>query len=538
MTDNDEQNPDELTTIRVALNSISDAIIIFDEEDRIVAFNNKQLELFPSVAKHLKPGLKYRDLLKLQIESGQIESAIGREEEWIEQRVQQHQNPDGKPIEQIFADGRIIRLTESRTPSGGYVALRTDITELRLAEERRKASEARYRRLFDYAGVAMWDEDLSAVVSRLDELRAEGVSDLRTFLKDNLEEAYSLARLIRINSVNEATLALYGISSAEEFDQNLIKMVDDDSVHSIIDIMCAIWDGEEQYMAEITHPGMDGTEMTVLIVIPMADADWQHVPVSGIDITARKRVEAEVEKAREAAQEADRAKSQFLANMSHELRTPLNAIIGFSSIIRDQAFGPDATDRYVGYAQDILDSGDHLLKIINDILDLSRIESGKVVFNEEHVHLGAVLKAACKTVADRAEDSDLTMRLPDAGMETGLLGDPRLITQIFLNLLTNAIKFTPRHGEVNLTIKSHGDGQVSISVSDTGVGISEQDMPLVLSTFGQAADAMTRATEGTGLGLPIVLSLMKLHGGELQLQSQPGVGTTATVTFPADRVIH
>jgi signal transduction histidine kinase len=535
-TSNPERLLEELVNYREALDAISDAIIFFDTDDRLIAFNQKQIELFPSVAKHLKPGLLYRDLLQIQVESGQIAAAVGREEEWVEQRVRQHQNPDGIPIEQVFADGRIIRLTEYRTASGGYVALRTDITELRSAERTRRVSEERYRRLFDYAGVAMWDEDLTEVVLRLEELRETGIQDLRAHLENNIDEAYNLAGLIRINSVNEAMKSMYGVASVEEINRDFLKMIDAESIYSIIDIMCAIWNGDDQYIAEISHNGIDGEEMTVLLSIPMIDMDWQHVPVCGIDITARKKVEEDVRLAKETAQGADRAKSEFLANMSHELRTPLNAIIGFAGIIKDQTFGPDATERYIDYAHDIFNSGDHLLKIINDILDLSKIESGTKILVEEQVHIGEVLNSARRIVSDRATRAGVFLKMSGAEADFNLLGDVRMIKQIFLNLLSNAIKFTPRNGEIRINTKIMEDGCVEISVADTGIGIAKEDIPLVLSTFGQTADSLTRATDGTGLGLPIVTSLTELHGGNLRLESEPGVGTTATVCFPAERV--
>ena len=215
----------------------------------------------------------------------------------------------------------------------------------------------------------------------------------------------------------------------------------------------------------------------------------------------------------------------------------MNAIIGFSSIIKDQTFGAESTERYRDYATDIFNSGEHLLKIINDILDLSKIESGTTILNEEQVHIGAVLDTTCKFVQDRATKTGVILKRPDESADFSLLGDARMITQIFLNLLSNAIKFTRQGDEVSILIERAPDQSVAISVVDTGIGIAAEDIPLVLSTFGQTADSMTRSTDGTGLGLPIVSSLAVLHDGELRLESEPGVGTTATVCFPAKRVI-
>jgi signal transduction histidine kinase len=528
----------ELTSLKEALNAISDAIIFFDPDDRIAGFNKKQIELFPSVAEDLQPGLAYRDLLRKQVEGGQIDKAIGREEAWIQQRIKQHQDPDSYPIEQKFADGRIIRLTESRTSSGGYVALRTDITELRLAQEALRVNEERYRRLFDFAGVAIWDEDLTDVAGRMSDLREAGIVDLRKHLENNTEEAFGLARLIRINSVNDATLALYGVESREDFIADFEKLISVETIGSFIDVMCAIWNGDEQYLSEISHKNMKGEDMTILLVIPIPKGDWMHVPVCAIDITARKQVETEVRIAKKAAQAADRAKSEFLANMSHELRTPLNAIIGFSSIIKDQTFGPEAAEKYIEYAGDIFDSGGYLLNIINDILDLSKIESGSAVLVEEPVQIASVIETAFRVVSDRASNAGVILTAPVERADYSLLGDSRMITQIMLNLLTNAIKFTPREGEVRVSVGETDTGGIEISVVDTGAGMTDEEIPLALSTFGQTADAVNKAIEGTGLGLPIVTSLVELHGGEFCLKSEPGKGTDATVRFPVKRSIN
>ncbi len=232
---------------------------------------------------------------------------------------------------------------------------------------------------------------------------------------------------------------------------------------------------------------------------------------------------------------ASRAKSEFLANMSHELRTPLNAILGFAEIIRDRLFG-DATERYAEYGGHIHFSGKHLLGLIGDILDLSKIEAGKRDLDETNVDLVALARDALRFVEQQAKHKSLTLSL-DAPTPVAIRADERALRQVIANLLSNAVKFTPASGSVTLRILRVAAG-VSIEVADTGVGIKPEDMERVLESFGQARhDITTTEEQGTGLGLPIVKGLVELHGGTLGLASTPRQGTTVTVTLPPERVI-
>ncbi len=257
---------------------------------------------------------------------------------------------------------------------------------------------------------------------------------------------------------------------------------------------------------------------------------------TGTDITERKRLENDVVNAKEKAEFADRAKSEFLANMSHELRTPLNAIIGFAQVIQGQVLGKQGEGRYVEYAHDIVAAGEHLLSIINDILDLSKIEAGKAHMEEDELDVGEIVDTSLWLVKERAEESGLRLDATVDSQDKLLFADERMLKQILLNLLTNAIKFTPSGGTVALACFGQSDGSLAFSISDDGIGISESDIPKALSSFGQVESAMTRTTEGTGLGLPLVISLAELHNGGFTLESEPGTGTTATVWFPPNRV--
>jgi signal transduction histidine kinase len=235
------------------------------------------------------------------------------------------------------------------------------------------------------------------------------------------------------------------------------------------------------------------------------------------------------------AQTADRAKSEFLANMSHELRTPLNAIIGFSEILKGEVLGPLGGAKYQQYAEDIHGSGRHLLEIINDILDLSRIEAGHMELNETMVAPAAVI-AACNTlVRQRAEAAQLDLTIEQDPSLPRLRADERVLKQVLLNLLSNAIKFTAPGGLVRLRTERAPDGGFRVIVADTGIGIAPADIPRVLMPFGQVDGSLARSYEGTGLGLPLAKSLIELHGGRLDVASELGRGTTITVSLPAER---
>ena len=239
----------------------------------------------------------------------------------------------------------------------------------------------------------------------------------------------------------------------------------------------------------------------------------------------------------EEAQAADHAKSEFLSIVSHELRTPLNAIIGFSELIRNQTFGPLGNQAYAEYVDDIYESGHHLLKIISDVLDLSKAEVGKLQLKDDELDLTELLARCCRIMRANAADAGLRLSFSTEPMGPMLLADSALLKQLFLNLISNAVKFTPAGGSVTVSYERLGDGSLAVRVKDTGVGIDEKDMEKVLTPFAQVESVYNRQHTGTGLGLPLSKRIAELHGGRLDLESTVGAGTTVTVTLPADRVL-
>ncbi len=236
------------------------------------------------------------------------------------------------------------------------------------------------------------------------------------------------------------------------------------------------------------------------------------------------------------AEAANRAKSEFLAVMSHELRTPLNAILGFSELFKQQLMGPLGSAKYVEYAGDIHSSGEHLLAIINDILDLAKAEAGKLDLNESAFDIDAVIAKTIRMCSQKAQEGRIELAFTKGLDEHDILADERLIRQVTLNLVTNAIKFTPPGGRVEITTQTSRANGMTILVRDSGIGIPAGDIERVLRPFEQVESAVARRHGGTGLGLPYSKKIIEIHGGTLHLSSQENVGTTVRIDLPASRV--
>ncbi len=277
--------------------------------------------------------------------------------------------------------------------------------------------------------------------------------------------------------------------------------------------------------------------LSAVPVFDRRDGTLQGFRGAATDVTELNRRENGLRAAKEAADVANMAKTQFLANMSHELRTPLNAIIGFSDVMRMEMVGPIGNPQYRTYVSDIHSSALHLLGIINDVLDVSRIEAGKVQLMESIVNLEEVFDSVLRLVRERQTEAGLSLTAELPAKPPRLNADKRKLKQILINLIGNAIKFTPSGGMIKLSARQLPNGDLQIIVADNGIGIAMEDIERVLQPFVQADSALHRKFDGAGLGLPLSRGLARLHGGELELESTPGHGTRAIVTLPAERVM-
>jgi PAS domain S-box-containing protein len=296
------------------------------------------------------------------------------------------------------------------------------------------------------------------------------------------------------------------------------------------------WESGASATAELAHDVAGGSRRWLSVT-------WTPVVFDGaaglvawiVDVTDRRRAATALEQAKHAAEVANRSKTEFLAAMSHELRTPLNAINGFAEVMVAGILGPMGNPRYAEYARHIMDSGQHLTALINDILDVSAIESGQVRLHESDVDLRLVIEAAQVMVADRARKGGLELRLDLADALPMVRGDERRLKQVVLNLLSNAVKFTPEGGKVVVTARGDPHG-VMVSIADTGIGIRREDWEKALAPFSQVDTSLERQFEGLGLGLSMADRLTRLHGGTLTLDSEVGKGTTVTLRFPVRRM--
>jgi len=335
-----------------------------------------------------------------------------------------------------------------------------------------------------------------------------------------------------IRYASPATRRLLGLEPAALEGISLSSLVHPDDLDTARDAISKAAFSGRQAAAEIRFHRADGSYVaSEMSCRPATGADGRVRDVVAVtrDISERKAQEQALIAAREAAEEANRAKSRFLAHMSHELRTPLNAIIGFSEVMMHQMFGGIGNPRYREYAELIHESGGHLLELINGVLDMSKIEAGKFDLNEITFDLEAAADQALRIVKLQAERKGVALKTSIAPGAHTIFADQRAVKQILLNLLANAVKFTPRGGAVWIAAAREG-GAIELAVADTGIGIAETDLHRLGQPFEQAGNALSQ--EGTGLGLALVRALAGLHDGEVRIQSARGEGTVVRVRLP------
>lgn len=493
--------------LATAVESLSESFALFDADDRFVLVNAKYRELNAPVSQTIQPGTMFEDHIRALVATGLAPAARGREEAWVRERMERHRHPRG-PFELERQNGRWLLVQEQVLPGGGFVTIATDITERKRAEAALMESEARFRNIIEGS--------------------IQGVSIVNAARKPLF--------------VNQALANIFGYDSPDEIlalDSTVHLVAPHDRARMTLHRETQLRGATDPVDIEFDGLRKDGSIIHVYSMKRVLTWKGEKALQSTyIDVTARKQVEERLRAAKEEAELANRAKTEFLANMSHELRTPLSSIIGFSDILAAQRFGPIDNERYREYIKDINDAGKDLLHLINDILDVARIERGLMVLNERTIDVSLLATSCYRLMLGRANEAGVRLEMRNTERLPGLYGDELRIKQTLLNLLSNAIKFTPENGRVTLNARVGEDGCFVFSVADTGIGIAERDIGIALSHFGQLDGSLARNYEGAGLGLPLSRSLVELHGGTMHLESTIGTGTTVTIRFPGWRTIN
>lgn len=375
---------------------------------------------------------------------------------------------------------------------------------------------------------------------RAERALAEAEKKYRTIVENAAGGIYQLTPEGIYLSANPAMARILGYESPEQLLREVRNAYESvyESERDRADAFAALNDKVEFYNHETQMVRKDGRKIWVNENMRAVKDDARNILYfegSVEDIGQRKEFEIGLMEAKMNSDLANRAKSEFLANMSHELRTPLNSIIGFSEIMKNEVFGKIEQKSYLEYSKHINDSGQSLLRVINEILDISRIEAGDRILNESVVNIEKVASDCLDLLSSKIESNQM-MIINNLGHMPRIIGEELAIKQIFMNLLSNAIKFTPGGGRVTLSYEVNPHGELHVSFTDTGIGLDNHEITKALSPFGQVDNTLNRSGSGTGLGLTLVTSLIKLHGGRFDLFSQKGIGTTATVIFPVDRI--
>jgi PAS domain S-box-containing protein len=491
--------------LRGIMNTVLDGIITVDAQGRIEDFNPAIERVF---------GYSREELMGQPVTLLMPESHARRHDQYVDAYIRTgHRTVLGIGREEMGKrkDGSLFpfELAISELRLGGrrlFTGVLRDITDRKQSEAALRASEERYALATAGTNEGIWDWDIAA------------------------DRLYASPRLCEMMGFPQDRLT--------RPDQWVDRIHGDDR-QAYREALVAHLKGQTDTFSQeyrVQHP--DGLRWIYHRGLALRNEAGRPYRMAGSidDVTSRKQAEEALRAAKEQAEIANRAKTEFLANMSHELRTPLNAIIGFSELIQQELFGP-VGERYKDYAHNINDSGRHLLDVINDILDVSRIEAGRMELEAEPVQLRSVIDASLRLIQQRAYKNGLTLDCDFQDPLPVVCGEARRLKQVMLNLLSNAVKFTPEGGSVTVRVARGQDGGVTVAVVDTGIGMTPEDIPRALTPFVQVDSRLARRFEGTGLGLPLARAFMELHRGGLTITSEAGRGTTVTLRFPPECIL-
>ena len=467
--------------------------------------------------------------------------------DWMEKRhYLRRQDPDAAPRQYEFrfinryGEELSVLLAVDMIPGTSQsIASASDITARKRTEEALRESEQKYKQLFEYSPVSLWELDFSQVKRRIDAMKSQGIEDVSSCFLEQPDLVWDLAALVKVRDVNQQTLYLYKATSKDELLSGITKVFGKETHKDFMQTFLVIDKRESGFVSERDHVTLDGQELKVNLywsVISGYEKDYSRVLVCFVDMTETKRIQEELFQAKEQAEAANRAKSEFLANMSHEIRTPLNGIMGMHQLLQTT----DLDDEQNEYLEMAHKASRRLNKLLSDILDLSRIESGKMELKEEEI----ILEEVKQSVEDIfrhicRENSNALQIILEDNVPERLIGDSIRLTQILFNLVGNAIKYT-RQGNIQVQASMIPGPvpnfcRILFIVEDTGQGIAEDKLDLVFETFSQAEgsdSSYARQFEGSGLGLSLVKRLVHLMGGNACICSQTGQGTSVYVSLP------
>ncbi|MBT4045898.1 MAG: PAS domain-containing protein [Rhodospirillaceae bacterium] len=484
--------------------NIPEAIALWDKDDRLVLCNKLYRDIFSRIEDRLQPGLHFSDALNAEMEASYIPASVASN--WFEKRQENHWI--GDVTERRSIEGREYEIKDSHCGGGGTLTLVRDMTEIRIKERDLRDSQERYALVSLASSEGLWDMDLRTDRFYISS-RVLSIIGSRTDPAAFQQEDW-------VSAIHPDDIDIYHQNWREHLDgESRIFDLEYRVLHS---------EGELRWISDRALALRDST------------GHAYRIAGSVTDITSRKLAEVEMVEARDAAEIASRAKTQFLANVSHELRTPLNAIIGFSDLLGDSEKSHLSVDDQNSFLHSINQSGRDLLVVINDILDMSQIETGDMKLAEGAVDLELCIEATISMVAEQAATKGLVVvetlpaELPD------LIGDQSKIKQMLLNLLSNAIKFTGTGGEIEIGVSFIEGTGIDVYVRDNGIGMDQSELDRARLSFAQANNSPSRQHGGLGLGLAITTALAELHGGAMILTSELGAGTKATLHFPAERI--
>lgn len=509
--------------LREAVESVALGFTIYDQHDRLVICNEAHRNIYVSSQDLLSPGARFEDVVRIGAERGQYKEAIGNVDAWVRERVALHQNPTGRAIEQELDDGRWILVVEHRTPSGYIVGNRLDITERKKLE----VELDRYRQHLEEE-VTERTQQLSLANERLSETQfAMDRSGIAIHWVD--------AQSGRFLNVNSHACSMLGYERDEMLGMRVADIDPNFRPDGFADTTRPLRESRTSRF-ETTNRAKDGRIIPVEVALyyqPAEESRGDRFIAFLTDISERKEAERIVAQAKEAAESANRAKSEFLSRMSHELRTPMNAILGFTQLLQMDI---GLTDSQRDGLDEIHKAGEHLLALINEVLDLARIESGKVNLSLEPVDMRSLLDECISLAKPLASSRQITIQSVD-WTRIWVHADLVRLKQVLLNLISNAIKYNRAQGNVHLSWQRARQGFVRITVADTGLGIPAGRIKELFQPFGRL-EAEHSAIEGTGIGLSITRNLVELMGGQVGVESTIGSGSIFWIELPEAKAVN